>query len=70
VARVTRWDFLKLQYRLPAALLRVPYEIMNRWNRNRLQGTDNALVKSIGHEDYIVVNDATDALDLLLIVKK
>jgi 2-polyprenyl-3-methyl-5-hydroxy-6-metoxy-1,4-benzoquinol methylase len=70
VARFTRWDFLKLQYRLPAALLRVPYEIMNRWNRNRLQGTDNALVKSISHEDYIVVNDATDALDLLLIVRK
>jgi ubiquinone/menaquinone biosynthesis C-methylase UbiE len=70
VERFTRWDFLKLQYRLPAALLRIPYEILNRWNRNKLQSTDNQLVANIKHEDYIVVNDATDALDLFLIVKK
>lgn len=70
VDRFTRWDILKLQYRLPAAILRIPYEILNRWNRNKLQTTDNQLVKSIHHEDYIVVNDAADALDLLLIAKK
>jgi SAM-dependent methyltransferase len=70
VARFTKWDFLKLQYRLPASLLRIPYEILNRWNRNKLQTTDNELVKSIRHEDYIVVNDAANALDLLLIVTK
>jgi hypothetical protein len=70
VQRVTRWDFLKLQYRLPAAVLKVPYEILNRWNRNRLQAGDNKLVTNIHHSDYIVVDDASDALDLLLIVKK
>ena len=70
VERVTRWDFLKLQYRLPASLLKIPYEILNRWNRNKLQSTDNALVKNIKHEDYVVVDDASDALDLLLIVRK
>jgi 2-polyprenyl-3-methyl-5-hydroxy-6-metoxy-1,4-benzoquinol methylase len=70
VERYTRWDILKVQYWLPAPLLRVPYEIMNRLNRNKLQTTDNELVKSIHHSDYIVVQDATDALDLLLIVKK
>jgi 2-polyprenyl-3-methyl-5-hydroxy-6-metoxy-1,4-benzoquinol methylase len=70
VERFTRWDVLNLQHKLPASILRVPYEILNRWNRNKLQSTDNQLVKNIKHEDYIVVNDATDALDLLLIVKK
>jgi 2-polyprenyl-3-methyl-5-hydroxy-6-metoxy-1,4-benzoquinol methylase len=70
VKRVTRWDVLDLQNRLPAAVLRLPYELLNRWNRNKLQGTDNELVKSIQHEDYIVVDDASNALDLLLIVKK
>lgn len=70
VERFTRWDVLKLQYRLPASILRIPYEILNRWNRNKLQTTDNELVKSIRHEDYVVVNDATDALDLLLIARK
>lgn len=70
VERYTRWDVLRVQHWLPAPLLRIPYEIMNRMNRNKLQTTDNELVKSIHHSDYIVVNDATEALDLLLIVKK
>lgn len=70
VARFTRWDFLNLQYKLPASLLRIPYEILNRWNRNKLQGQDNQLVKNITHEDYVVTNNAADALDLLLLVRK
>ncbi|MBL7859055.1 MAG: class I SAM-dependent methyltransferase [Cyclobacteriaceae bacterium] len=70
VERITRWDFLNLQYRLPAFILRIPYEILNRWNRNTLQSGDTNLVTNIHHEDYIEVNDATHALDLLLIVRK
>ncbi|HYG18735.1 MAG TPA: class I SAM-dependent methyltransferase [Ohtaekwangia sp.] len=70
VERITRFDIFNLQHRLPAAILRLPYEILNRWNRNKLQSGDNKLVTNIQHEDYIVVDDAKDALDLLLIVRK
>lgn len=70
VKRLTRWDFLNLQHRLPAALLRLPYELLNRWNRNKLQSAGSELVRSIRHDDYIVTNDATQALDLFLIAKK
>jgi len=70
VRRFTRFDIFNLQYNLPASLLRIPYEILNRWNRNTLQARDKGLVTDIRHEDYIVVDDATNALDLLLIVKK
>jgi 2-polyprenyl-3-methyl-5-hydroxy-6-metoxy-1,4-benzoquinol methylase len=70
VRRITRFDIFNLQYNLPASILRVPYEILNRWNRNKLQAGDSGLVTNIHHEDYIVVDDATNALDLLLIVKK
>jgi 2-polyprenyl-3-methyl-5-hydroxy-6-metoxy-1,4-benzoquinol methylase len=70
VSRITRFDFLNLQYRLPATLLRIPYEILNRWNRNKLQAGADVLVKNISHQDYLVVDDATHALDLLLIVRK
>ncbi len=70
VERVTKWDIFNLQYRLPAALLRLPYEILNRWNRNKLQTGDDKLVTDIHHSDYIVVDDASNALDLLLIVRK
>jgi 2-polyprenyl-3-methyl-5-hydroxy-6-metoxy-1,4-benzoquinol methylase len=70
VERVTRWDVLDLQNKLPASVLRLPYELLNRWNRNKLQVSDNDLVRNIRHEDYLVTDDASDALDLLLIVKK
>ncbi|AYB31187.1 class I SAM-dependent methyltransferase [Chryseolinea soli] len=70
VERITRFDIFNLQYKLPASLLRIPYEILNRWNRNKLQSTDNTLVTNIHHSDYVVVDDASEALDLLLIVRK
>jgi 2-polyprenyl-3-methyl-5-hydroxy-6-metoxy-1,4-benzoquinol methylase len=70
VERITRFDFLKLQYRLPASLLKIPYELLNRWNRNKLHAGNDSLVMNIHHEDYLVVDDAAEALDLLLIVRK
>jgi ubiquinone/menaquinone biosynthesis C-methylase UbiE len=70
VDRITQFDIFNLQYRLPSALLKIPYEILNRWNRNKLQSNDQGLVTNIRHEDYIVVDDASDALDLLLIAEK
>lgn len=70
VERITRFDIFKLQYRLPASILRIPYEILNRWNRNKLQSGATTLVRNINHTDYIVVDDATNALDLLLVVRK
>jgi SAM-dependent methyltransferase len=70
VERLTRLDIFNLQYRLPASLLRIPYELLNRWNRNKLQQGNNSLVSDIRHDDYIVVDDMQEALDLLLIVRK
>jgi SAM-dependent methyltransferase len=66
VQRVMRWDFLDLQHKLPAALLRVPYEMLNRRNRNKLKDGADELVTSIKHEDYIVTETAEGALDLLV----
>jgi hypothetical protein len=70
VRRFTRWDIFDLQHKIPASLLRIPYEILNRWNRNKLQSSGSELVRSIRHEDYLVTDDPTNALDLLLIVRK
>jgi len=70
VRRFTRWDIFNLQYRIPASLLRLPYEILNRWNRNKLQSKGSELVRTIRHEDYLVTNDPSQALDLLLIARK
>lgn len=70
VNRIMRWDVLDLQHRLPASLLRIPYDLLNRMNRNRLHASADSLVAGITHEDYLVTDDATTALDLFLIVKK
>lgn len=70
VQRITRFDVLNLQYRLPASLLRIPYELMNRWNRNKLQAEATGLVKEINHTDYVVTDNAAEALDLFMICRK
>ncbi len=70
VDNLMRWDILNLQYKLPASILRIPYEFMNRLNRNKLKGSDDQLVMSITQEDYILTEDAPHSLDLFLIVQK
>ncbi|HZY81092.1 MAG TPA: class I SAM-dependent methyltransferase [Cyclobacteriaceae bacterium] len=70
VNRIMRWDFLKLQYWLPASLLRIPYEILNRRNRNSLRSAADELVLSIKHDDYKTVESAENALDLLVFCNK
>ena len=70
VDKLMRWDILNLQHKLPASVLRIPYEFMNRLNRNKLKGSDDELVMSITQEDYIFTEDAHHSLDLFLIVQK
>lgn len=70
VEKITRWDFLNLQYRLPAAVLRIPYDMLNRLNRNKLEGSNDELVKSIHHTDYLVSQDPDSSLDLFAVLQK
>jgi SAM-dependent methyltransferase len=70
VNRMMRWDVFNLQYKLPASILRIPYEVLNRLNRNKLKNSADELVTSIKHEDYILLENAENALDLFLMAKK
>jgi SAM-dependent methyltransferase len=70
VNRIMRWDIFDLQHRLPASMLRVPYDLLNRMNRNRLHGKADALVTDISYNDYQVTDSMDEALDLFLIVRK
>ena len=70
VRRLTRFDILDLQHKLPAFMLKIPYEIMNRLNRNKLQSADNELVASITHDDYIISSNADQSLDLLAVLTR
>jgi 2-polyprenyl-3-methyl-5-hydroxy-6-metoxy-1,4-benzoquinol methylase len=70
VRKIMRFDILNLQYRLPAAVLRWPYEVLNRFNRNRLNSRMKADVANITHEDYQLVKDPDQGLDLFYVLSK
>jgi SAM-dependent methyltransferase len=70
VDKIMKWDVLKMQWWLPAPILRVPYEMLNRRNRDKLKDSADELVLSIRHEDYLVSGTAEGSLDLLVFAYK
>lgn len=70
VQRIMRYDFFDLQHKLPAGLLRIPYDILNRMNRNKLSETGDELVKSITVEDFNLRAQDEQNLDLFCLLTK
>ncbi len=70
VQKIMRFDIFNLQYLLPAPILRIPYDLLNRRNRNKLNTQDNSLVASIRHDDYFLREQAEDNLDLFCVMRK
>jgi ubiquinone/menaquinone biosynthesis C-methylase UbiE len=70
VNKIMKYDIFNLQYHLPASLLKIPYEILNRRNRNKLQATDDSLVATIKHSDYLLSDEPTSSLDLFAVLTK
>jgi SAM-dependent methyltransferase len=70
VQKIMRFDIFDLQHKLPASVLRFPYEILNRMNRNKLHKQQGSSVVEISHEDYPLVEDPALGLDLFYILWK
>lgn len=70
VERITRFDPLDLQHRLPAWMLRLPYDILNRMNRRRLLADNRSLTSSISMLDYRVAPYDEGCFDLFCIARK
>jgi SAM-dependent methyltransferase len=70
VEKITRFDILNLQYRLPRSILQIPYDILNRMNRNKLQKANNSLVMDINIDDYHLKKADERAYDLFCICEK
>lgn len=66
VQRIMRFDILNLQYNLPRQILQVPYDIMNRRNRNKLSDSGS----HIKMEDYFISEAKDDCIDLFYIAEK
>lgn len=70
VHKIMKYDVFNLQHHLPAALLKIPYEILNRRNRNKLQASDDSLVATIHHSDYLLSDEPGTSLDLFGVLTK
>lgn len=69
VRRITRFDPLDLQHRLPRWMLRIPYDLMNRLNRRRLLTQNDELTRSIRMEDYRIVPVTEACFDLFFVAE-
>jgi len=70
VNKIMKYDILNLQYRLPATILRKPYEILNRINRKKLKSGDDQLVASINWNDFKLTEKDEQNLDLFCLLTK
>ena len=72
VRKITRYDLLDLQHRLPRKLLQIPYDILNRLNRRSLHKKNTSLTDSIVMEDYSIVpyTEGLECFDLFFVATK
>ena len=70
VHRIMRFDILRMQWWLPAWLLRLPYDVMNRLNRRRLHSANRELTEGIAMDDYKVAEVEEQCFDLFYIATK
>jgi ubiquinone/menaquinone biosynthesis C-methylase UbiE len=70
VQKITRFDIFNLQYKLPASWLRLPYDILNRLNRNKLMKQNLHLINNIGLHNYSLTENTTQSFDLFYIATK
>ena len=72
VRKITRFDFLDLQHRLPRVLLQIPYDILNRLNRRALHKKNTSLTDSIVMADYSIVpyEAGMECFDLFFVATK
>ncbi|MBE6204071.1 MAG: methyltransferase domain-containing protein [Rikenellaceae bacterium] len=70
VRRITRFDPLDLQHRLPRWMLQLPYDLLNRLNRRRLLSQNSDLTTSITRDDYRIGPVTDRSFDLYFIARK
>lgn len=70
VKRFKRLDIFNFEKNLPNFIYKIPYEFLNRINRNSIQSNDNELVSAITYKDYELVKDDPNNLDLFVLLKK
>ena len=70
VKKITKYDFLNLQYNLPRVFLQIPYDILNRINRKKILKNNTGLVSDISMDDYFLAPANDECFDLFFVAEK
>lgn len=70
IQKITRFDVFNLQYKLPRQILTVPYDLLNRLNRQNLLSSNEELTTGITTGDYYLDLAKEDCLDLFYVAVK
>lgn len=70
VKKITRFDILNMQHWLPRSVLQVPYDILNRMNRDKLSKINNGLVAEITTANFSLKQADDRCYDFFCVVRK
>ncbi len=70
VAKYKRFDVFNLENKLPLWLYQIPYDILNRFNRNKLKSQNEGLVAEIDINDFFLSNKVDEVLDFFVVLHK
>ena len=70
VKKITRYDIFNLQYLLPRWALQIPYDILTRFNRNKLKSENENVVSAVKVDDYSILDATENCLDYFCIATK
>jgi ubiquinone/menaquinone biosynthesis C-methylase UbiE len=70
VAKLKRLDIFNLEQNLPRTLLQIPYDLLNRWNRNKLKSQNSGLVDAVTTANYTLTKELETCFDFFCIGTK
>jgi ubiquinone/menaquinone biosynthesis C-methylase UbiE len=70
VEKFKKLDIFKMEYWLPSAILKIPYDILNRRNRTKLMTETGGLASEINFDDYFLDKNVENCLDFFYIATK
>jgi len=70
IEKIARFDIFRFQQWLPNFLLKIPYEMLNRFNRFRMHKKHEAILSDIQMDDFYIAPVDDECIDLFYICTK
>ncbi len=70
IARFRKFDVFDFEHRLPASLVKIPYDLLNRWNRRKLLKQVNRPTTTITTDEFYLGPFAPAAFDFFVVAER